>query len=158
VPKWLAPFQSPTQILINDCRPEIKTLYGRYAGIVLVPTRGFRSKTTIVAFHRVSDHLPEDGLTCSSEKLQAFCKFFRKYFRVLPLAEQIAGCHAGVDLGGALSITFDEGYLDNFEVAAPILSKIGLSDCPPHSLWPQGSQVCKALHLGISSCLFSPGG
>jgi peptidoglycan/xylan/chitin deacetylase (PgdA/CDA1 family) len=42
------------------------------------------------------------------------------------LSEQAAGCQAGRDLGGTLSITFDDGYLNNFEEAAPILKRAGL--------------------------------
>jgi len=108
-------------------KTRIKTICGRAAGITGLYEREFRSQMTIVAFHRVNDDLPDDdGLTCSADKFEAFCKFFRKYFRVIPLSEQVAGCRSGVDLGGTLSITFDDGYLDNLEVAAPILERNGL--------------------------------
>lgn len=111
----------------SSIKTRIKTLCGRAAGITGVYRRKFRSKLTIVAFHRINDELPgDDGLTCSAQKFEAFCEFFRKYFRVVPLSEQVAGCRAGADLGGTLSITFDDGYLDNFEVAAPILKRLGL--------------------------------
>ncbi|HUI61211.1 MAG TPA: polysaccharide deacetylase family protein [Steroidobacteraceae bacterium] len=101
----------------------LKDLLGRAAGIGGVYTRRFRRHMTIVAFHRVTDELPEDGLTCSSAGFEAFCRFFARHFRVLPLSEQLA---RGRDLGGTLSITFDDGYRDNVEVAAPILSRLGL--------------------------------
>ena len=107
-------------------KTRIKTICGRIAGITGIYARQFRSRMTIVTFHRVSKQMPEDGLTCRAEKFDAFCGFFRKYFRVVSLSEQIAGCRAGTDLGGTLSITFDDGYRDNFEVAAPILKKHGL--------------------------------
>ena len=81
---------------------------------------------TIVAFHRVSDELAEDRLTCDWRKFEAFCRFFRDHFRVLPLSEQVARSHSSEDLGGTLSITFDDGYRDNVEVAAPILRSLGL--------------------------------
>ena len=81
---------------------------------------------TIVAFHRVNDRLVGDPLTCSTAKFEAFCSFFRAHFRVLPLSEQVAGARAGKDLGGTLSITFDDGYLDNSEIAAPILRRLQL--------------------------------
>jgi peptidoglycan/xylan/chitin deacetylase (PgdA/CDA1 family) len=106
---------------------KLKMVLGRAAGVSGAYARHFRSKMTIVAFHRVNDHLPgDDGLTCGTEKFSAFCQFFKKYFAVIPLPEQIAGCQAGRNMGGTLSITFDDGYLDNYEVAAPILRKLDL--------------------------------
>jgi peptidoglycan/xylan/chitin deacetylase (PgdA/CDA1 family) len=102
-------------------KSRIKTLAGRLAGASGLYARTFRSKMTIVTFHRVTNALPEDGLTCSAEKFSAFCDFFRRHFRVVSLWEQAAGCGAGRDMGGTLSITFDDGYRNNFEEAAPIL-------------------------------------
>jgi peptidoglycan/xylan/chitin deacetylase (PgdA/CDA1 family) len=104
----------------------VKSVLGRAAAWSGTYSRDFRSKMTIVAFHRVNDDMPLDGLTVSSAKFEAFCRFFRKHFDVLPVAEQVAGCRAGRDMGGTLSITFDDGYLDNFEVAAPILRSSGV--------------------------------
>jgi peptidoglycan/xylan/chitin deacetylase (PgdA/CDA1 family) len=105
---------------------KIKAVVGRAASKVGALRRDFRSKMVIVAFHRVNDNLPETGLTYSSEKFEKFCEFFRSEFKVTALSEQIAGSNAGKDMGGTLSITLDDGYRDNFEVAAPILRKLGL--------------------------------
>jgi peptidoglycan/xylan/chitin deacetylase (PgdA/CDA1 family) len=104
----------------------VKSVLGRAAGWTGAYSRDFRSKMTIVAFHRVNDQIPLDGLTCTSAKFEAFCHFFQRHFDVLPVSEQVAGCRAGRDMGGTLSITFDDGYLDNFEVAAPILRRLNL--------------------------------
>jgi peptidoglycan/xylan/chitin deacetylase (PgdA/CDA1 family) len=93
---------------------------GRYSPVVA-------SQVTIVAFHRVNDLLDSnDPLTVSSQTFREFCEFFRAQFRVVPLGEQIRALRAGQPIGGSLSITFDDGYLDNFEVAAPILKELGL--------------------------------
>ena len=94
---------------------------GRAAGLTGAYERRFRSQMTIVAFHRVNDQLLDDSLTCTPAKFEAFCQFFRQHFRVVPLSEQVAGCRVGSDMGGTLSITFDDGYLDNIAIAAPIL-------------------------------------
>jgi peptidoglycan/xylan/chitin deacetylase (PgdA/CDA1 family) len=107
-------------------RKRTKDLLGRFAGMSGLYGRIFRSRMTVVAFHRVNDQMIPDDLTCSSAKFEAFCKFFRRYFRVVPLSEQISGLRSGSDMGGTLSITFDDGYLDNLEVAAPILLKLRL--------------------------------
>jgi peptidoglycan/xylan/chitin deacetylase (PgdA/CDA1 family) len=107
-------------------RSEIKGFAGRVAGATGLYARNFRSKMTIVAFHRINDQIAADGLTCDSQKFEAFCDFFSRYFRVTSLSRQVAGCNAGEDMGGTISITFDDGYLDNFEVAAPILKRRGL--------------------------------
>lgn len=104
-------------------KERIKTVLGSVSGSTGIYGRAFRSKLLIVAFHRVNDAMPEDGLTCSSAKFERFCEFFLEHFRVVPLSEQITGCRESQDMGGTLSITFDDGYRDNFEVAAPILRR-----------------------------------
>jgi peptidoglycan/xylan/chitin deacetylase (PgdA/CDA1 family) len=105
----------------------IKTAIGRISGMAGAYRRAFRSKMIVVSFHRVNDEFPEDGLTISSRKFETFCRFFRKHTEVVSLSEQVADCRAGRDMRGTLSITFDDGYLDNFKVAAPILRRLGMS-------------------------------
>jgi peptidoglycan/xylan/chitin deacetylase (PgdA/CDA1 family) len=84
-------------------------------------------QTTIIAFHRVNDLLPQErAITCDSRTFRQFCEFFRDHFDVVSLSEQIQAIRAGKPLGGTLSITFDDGYLDNHQVAAPILRELGL--------------------------------
>lgn len=105
---------------------KIKGLLGRAADMAGLLERNFRSKMLIVAFHRVNDWMAEDGITCSSEKFKRFCIYFQKHFKVVSLTDQIAGNRNGQGMGGTLSITFDDGYRDNVEVAAPILRHLGL--------------------------------
>lgn len=100
----------------------LKSIAGRGAEATGLVARRSSTSMMIVAFHRVNDEMPEDGLTCSSEKFAAFCRFFQEQFRVVSLSEQIAGCRRGLDMTGTLSVTFDDGYADNFTVAAPILA------------------------------------
>jgi peptidoglycan/xylan/chitin deacetylase (PgdA/CDA1 family) len=105
---------------------KVKGIIGRVAGKAGIFERDFRSKMVILAFHRISDIFPEGGLTYSSARFEKLCEFLRAEFKVVPLSEQVAGCNAGKNMGGTLSITLDDGYLDNYEVAAPILRKLGL--------------------------------
>jgi len=104
----------------------LKSVLGRVAGASGAYEPAFRSTMMIVAFHRVNDQLPGGALTCGSAKFEAFCRFFQKYAHVLPLSQQVAGCREGSDMLGTVSITLDDGYLDNSEVAAPILRSLGL--------------------------------
>lgn len=104
----------------------IKAAGGHAAATAGMYARDFSSKMVVIAFHRINDQLTNDGLTCSAAKFEAFCRFFRRYFKVLPFSEQVAGLRERRPMGGTLSITFDDGYLDNFEVAAPILRKLAL--------------------------------
>lgn len=80
----------------------------------------------VVAFHRVTDAIPEDSVTRSSSTFEEFCRFFKAHFDVVTLDEVISRLERRQSIAGTLAITFDDGYLGNFEVAAPILKKFGL--------------------------------
>lgn len=101
-------------------------MLGRVAHAAGAYARNFPSKMVIVTFHRVNGWMDADDITSSPAKFEQFCSFFREHFRIVPLTEQVAGCRELRDMGGTLSITFDDGYRDNFDVAAPILRRLGL--------------------------------
>ena len=110
----------------SDINKKIKSLLGHAAGAVGMLAQNVSSKMIVVTFHRVNDWMAEDGVTCHSDKFEKFCAYFQSHFKVVPLADQIVGARNGKAMGGTLSITFDDGYRDNFEIAAPILRRFGL--------------------------------
>ena len=80
-----------------------------------------RNSAVVVAFHRVDDRLKGNPISCSVAEFKSFCDFFQRYFDVVSTTELLARIRSGADISGRLAITFDDGYLDNFENAAPEL-------------------------------------
>ena len=85
-----------------------------------------RDTALVVAFHRVKNTCSRDGLTVSVPLFERYCRFFRDHFNVLALGDLITRLERRVPLDRELAITFDDGYLDNFENAAPLLGKYSL--------------------------------
>ena len=85
-----------------------------------------RDTAVVVAFHRVKNTYPGDGLTVSVPLFDRYCRFFRDHFNVVPLADLVTRLERRQPIDRALAITFDDGYLDNFENAAPVLRKYSL--------------------------------
>ncbi|HSB61494.1 MAG TPA: polysaccharide deacetylase family protein [Vicinamibacteria bacterium] len=86
-----------------------------------------RNTAVIVAFHRIHERAdPDDGLTISLRMFERHCRFFRRHFRVVPLREIVERLERRQRLDRELAITFDDGYRDNFEVAAPVLERMSL--------------------------------
>jgi peptidoglycan/xylan/chitin deacetylase (PgdA/CDA1 family) len=54
-------------------------------------------------------------------------RWVRDWFNVLPLAQAVDMLYRGALPARALSITFDDGYSDNEELAAPILAGLGMT-------------------------------
>jgi peptidoglycan/xylan/chitin deacetylase (PgdA/CDA1 family) len=104
----------------------IKSMLGYTLYATPWPRFFFRDKFLVTAFHRVNRSTLGDGVTCSPESFRSICIWLAKNFRVIPLSEQIDALEKGHILPRTASITFDDGYLDNFEIAAPILRELGL--------------------------------
>src|SRR5215208_2750565 len=98
-----------------------KTVLGKGRLTARIHRTALGTSGTIVAFHRVSDVVAEDGLTMGSSRFEQFCRFFKANFDVIPLSEFVTRLRQGRSVGGTMAITFDDGYLDNYEVAAPVL-------------------------------------
>lgn len=112
-----------------DLKRGLKHLMGAAVYRLGLHRRLLRGRGVIVLFHRISAAGERDPITCTAQDFEAFVAFFARHFEVIPLGEFLDRLSAGDDLGGSLAITFDDGYLDNREVAAPILKRHGLPAC-----------------------------
>jgi len=104
----------------------IKRLVGRTIFEAHLDALLLRKSAVIVTFHRVQDVEVPEGLTVSVELFEAYCRFFKRHFNVVSLGELVAKIENGAKLNRELAITFDDGYRDNFDHAAPVLEKLGL--------------------------------
>jgi peptidoglycan/xylan/chitin deacetylase (PgdA/CDA1 family) len=99
-----------------------RTLFASRADEVLL-----RGAAVVVAFHRVQETVDaDDGLTISVRLFERHCRFFKKHFRIVPLRDIAEKLQRGEPLRRELAITFDDGYRDNFEHAAPVLERLSL--------------------------------
>lgn len=89
---------------------------------------GARARLSVLIFHRV---LPEPDPLFPGEmhaaSFDAVCGWVRGWFNVLPLDEATRRLAEGTLPARAMAITFDDGYADNQQVAAPILRRHGLT-------------------------------
>ncbi len=94
----------------------------------LASPAGPRARLSILIFHRVlatPDPLFPDE--ACAERFDAVCQWLARWFQVLPLDEALQRLDRGHLPARAAAITFDDGYADNHDVAAPILKSHGLT-------------------------------
>jgi peptidoglycan/xylan/chitin deacetylase (PgdA/CDA1 family) len=95
-------------------------LLGRLAG---------RQSLAILLFHRVTDAVPEDGLTVGTARFARICRMLRRGFRVVPLAEAFRIVRLNLPMPPrTVAVTFDDSYRDNL-FAARVLADHGLPAC-----------------------------
>jgi peptidoglycan/xylan/chitin deacetylase (PgdA/CDA1 family) len=96
------------------------------------PSRFARDALTAITFHRVlpADRLrlyPIPGLAVTPEQLEAILGELNQHFTCMPLVDAFRSWRSGGTPGRApLGITFDDGALDNFEHARPVLDRLSL--------------------------------
>lgn len=93
----------------------------------LSPT-GPRARLSILIFHRVLESpdplFPDLPDAYEFERMMIWVK---SWFNVLPLTEAAARLERRSLPARALVVTFDDGYADNADIAAPILQRLGLT-------------------------------
>ena len=92
-------------------------------GTLLSPA-GSNARLSIQIYHRVlskPDPLFPSEVDASRFDLQM--EQLSRIFRILPLTEAVERLKSGTLPARAVSITFDDGYADNAEIALPILKK-----------------------------------
>jgi peptidoglycan/xylan/chitin deacetylase (PgdA/CDA1 family) len=102
----------------------------KYSGAVRVhewlARRRGHSFATVLLFHRVTDAIPEDGITVGIGRFIQMCRMLRRSFHVRPLADVVGMVRSGQPVPArTVAITFDDCYQDNL-AAARILAELSL--------------------------------
>ncbi len=110
---------------MNPWTKRILLHLAREMGVFRSRRRRLRRALRILAYHGVDDAIPPalnpDGFFVSSSVFRSHLEVLRD-FRVIALDEAVA---AGEWPDDAVAITFDDGYANNLETAAPILDEFG---------------------------------
>lgn len=103
-----------------------KHLLGRLLFMSRVQRVLLGDRAIIVAFHSVNEDAVESDINCTPALFEHYCRFFKTYFDVISLSELLSRLDSGKDVSSCLVITFDDGYKDNYTIAAPILKSMNL--------------------------------
>ncbi|MBC6610246.1 polysaccharide deacetylase family protein [Hymenobacter sp. BT507] len=89
--------------------------------------RLFRKRAVILMYHRVATPtLDPWQLAVSPAAFEEHLDVLRTHAHVLPLAELVDKIKENKLDKNYVAITFDDGYIDNYETAAPLLEKFAL--------------------------------
>lgn len=86
----------------------------------------------IPMYHRVINDVSEDpfrlGMCVTAAQFESQLRYIKNNFDVVPLGEAIRKIRSdGMLPNHCASITFDDGYCDNLEIALPITEKLGMT-------------------------------
>lgn len=103
----------------------------RYSGLTWIRGATERNSLTILAYHRVlplqeSLLYPFQSMVMPRDLFEQQVAHLSQHYTMLTLAEAVERLRRRDLPPRAVSITFDDGYRDNFEVALPILKKYGI--------------------------------
>jgi peptidoglycan/xylan/chitin deacetylase (PgdA/CDA1 family) len=103
-----------------------KDVAGRTIVSVGLHKRLLRGKAIVVAFHSVTTDFSDGALRCSVRDFESYCAFFAKHLKVVSFKKLVDQLAQRRPFDGELTITFDDGYADNAELAQPVLERYSL--------------------------------
>lgn len=121
-----------------------------------------KNKAFVLMYHRILDrNSPEirtiqPGMFVSSDTFIKQIDFLRSRYKIVFLEEIVTRIIDGKDIDGLCAITFDDGWLDNFTNAFPILKACSVPATiflatdhvgTGRNLWPE--ELCRYLGQGI---------
>lgn len=93
----------------------------------LASPAGPRATLTVLIFHRVmAEHDPLAPSEPTADRFEQLLRWLKSQLDLLPLPEAVRRLRAGSLPARAGAITFDDGYRDNAELAAPLLKRHGV--------------------------------
>jgi len=102
-------------------------MFGAYAKLAMPALNWLHGRTgnqrvIILLYHRVSDQF-RDNVTIGIERFDQHMEYVAKNFVTVSLKEIVEGRIPRNSSKPVIAVSFDDGYLDNYENAAPILLK-----------------------------------
>jgi peptidoglycan/xylan/chitin deacetylase (PgdA/CDA1 family) len=104
----------------------------KYSGLLQAYERRMRSKITVLMYHRILEDAecadyPFPSLVMPRSLFEAQLDYLSERTHVLPVADALRRARERPRGWRPLvCMTFDDGYVDNFEIAAPVLEARGL--------------------------------
>jgi peptidoglycan/xylan/chitin deacetylase (PgdA/CDA1 family) len=98
-------------------------------------SRWYRGRSTSLLYHRITPGAAESSLTPSSgfhpnlclevaeERFDEQMRELREHHRCIALTQAVEELRSSADAPPSVTVTFDDGYLDNLRIALPILEK-----------------------------------
>jgi len=101
----------------------VKEVIGRVLVTAGLHRRFLRGGAIVVAFHSVTREPSDGALRCSVGDFERYCRFFAQHLPVETFSRTVERLQRLEPLNGELSITFDDGYADNAELALDVLER-----------------------------------
>ena len=81
----------------------------------------------VLLYHRIATPASDvHGISVSPRDFRAHMAIVRERYRPMPLREMVAAARSGGAPAGAVAVTFDDGYVDNYAIASPVLTELGI--------------------------------
>jgi peptidoglycan/xylan/chitin deacetylase (PgdA/CDA1 family) len=85
-----------------------------------------RQSVVILMYHRVNRTPDCLGLTVPPELFSLQLRYLKEHFRIVSLKDAVLMISEGSVNTRCCAVTFDDGYRDNYEIAAPLLAEHGV--------------------------------